>query len=138
MWELLWQWAKRQHPDKGHYWITQRYWHSFDNLTRTFTTFASTLIRVSDTKIRRHVLVQFLRGFWGGQGDYGRGSEPNLGLFSLDIKDEEIGVVLGRWHDCCTGSVVRWSFRILNRHHTFLSAFKKIMKQKIKIYFISP
>lgn len=26
VWELLWQWAKRRHPVKGHRWIIQRYW----------------------------------------------------------------------------------------------------------------
>jgi len=61
MWKLLWQWAKRRHPDKGHYWITQRYWHSIDNSNWTFTTFVSTLRQFSDTKIRRHVLVQLKR-----------------------------------------------------------------------------
>jgi len=61
VWELLWQWAKRRHPDKGHRWIAQRYWHSVDNSNWTFTTFVSTLIRFSDTKIRRHVLVQLKR-----------------------------------------------------------------------------
>jgi RNA-directed DNA polymerase len=61
VWELLWQWAKRRHPDKGHQWIARRYWHSVDNSNWTFTTFASTLRRFSDTKIKRHVLVQLRR-----------------------------------------------------------------------------
>ncbi|MFA5415135.1 MAG: group II intron reverse transcriptase/maturase, partial [Methanoregula sp.] len=61
VWELLWHWAKRRHPDKGHGWIAQRYWHSVDNSNWTFTTFVSTLIRFSDTKIRRHILVQLKR-----------------------------------------------------------------------------
>ena len=61
VWELLWQWAKRRHPDKGHGWTARRYWHSVDNSNWTFTTFASTLIRFSDTKIRRHILVQLKR-----------------------------------------------------------------------------
>ena len=61
MWKLLWQWAKRRHPDKGHRWIVRRYWHSVDNSNWTFTTFVSTLRQFSDTKIRRHVLVQLKR-----------------------------------------------------------------------------
>ena len=61
VWGLLWHWAKRRHPDKGHRWTAQRYWHSIDNSNWVFTTFTSTLRRFSDTKIRRHVLVQLVR-----------------------------------------------------------------------------
>jgi RNA-directed DNA polymerase len=61
VWELLWQWAKRRHPDKGYRWIAQRYWHSVDNSNWTFTTFANTLKRFSDTQIRRHIPVQLGR-----------------------------------------------------------------------------
>ncbi len=61
VWELLWQWAKRRHPNKGHRWTVQRYWHSVDNSNWTFTTFTSTLRLFSDTKIRRHVMVQMER-----------------------------------------------------------------------------
>ena len=77
VWELLWQWAKRRHPDKGHRWIVRRYWHSVDNSNWTFTNFVSTLIRFSDTKIRRHILVQLKRNpfldqeyFSARHGDY--------------------------------------------------------------------
>jgi RNA-directed DNA polymerase len=61
MWDLLWQWAKRRHPDKGHKWIVRRYWHSIDKSNWTFTTFTTTLKQFSDTKIRRHILVQLKR-----------------------------------------------------------------------------
>jgi RNA-directed DNA polymerase len=60
-WDLLWHWAKRRHPNKGHKWTAQRYWHSVDNSNWVFTTFKSTLKRFSDTKIRRHALVQLKR-----------------------------------------------------------------------------
>jgi RNA-directed DNA polymerase len=61
VWGLLWQWAKRRHPNKGHQWTTQRYWHTVDNSNWVFTTFASTLRLFADTKIRRHVMVQLER-----------------------------------------------------------------------------
>ena len=61
VWELLWQWAKRRHPDKGHQWTVRRYWHSVDNSNWVFTTFTSTLRLFSDTKIRRHILTQLVR-----------------------------------------------------------------------------
>jgi len=61
MWEMLWHWAKRRHPDKGHQWTAHRYWHSIDNSNWVFKTFTSTLRRFSDTKTRRHTLVQLER-----------------------------------------------------------------------------
>jgi RNA-directed DNA polymerase len=61
VWDLLWQWAKRRHPDKGLRWIARRYWHSVDNSNWVFTSFTATLRRFSDTKIRRHVIVQLER-----------------------------------------------------------------------------
>ncbi len=61
VWGLLWQWAKRRHPNKGHRWTAQRYWHSVDNSNWVFTTFTSTLRLFADTKIRRHVMVQLER-----------------------------------------------------------------------------
>ena len=27
IWEALWQWAKRRHPNKGRRWIGEKYWH---------------------------------------------------------------------------------------------------------------
>ena len=61
VWDLLWSWAKRRHPKKGHQWIARKYWHSIDNSNWVFTTFTSTLKRFSDTKIKRHVLAQLMR-----------------------------------------------------------------------------
>lgn len=61
VWEILWQWAKRRHPDKGNQWIAKRYWHSVENSNWVFTTFTSTLRSFKETKIKRHVLVQLER-----------------------------------------------------------------------------
>lgn len=61
VWGLLWHWAKRRHPNKGHRWTAQKYWHSVDNSNWVFTTFTSTLRLFADTKIRRHVMVQLER-----------------------------------------------------------------------------
>lgn len=58
IWDLLWHWAKRRHPDKGYHWIVRRYWHSVDNSNWVFTTFKFTLVRFSQVKIKRHILVQ--------------------------------------------------------------------------------
>jgi RNA-directed DNA polymerase len=58
VWGMLWHWAKRRHPNKVNQWIARKYWHSVDNSKWTFTTFTSTLHHFTDTKIRRHVLIQ--------------------------------------------------------------------------------
>lgn len=58
IWGMLWHWSKRRHPNKGNRWIAGKYWHSVNNSEWVFTTFTSTLRLFTDTKIRRHVLIQ--------------------------------------------------------------------------------
>lgn len=58
VWCMLWTWAKRRHPDKGHQWIKQKYWHSMDNINWVFTTFQSILLLFTDIKIERHVMAK--------------------------------------------------------------------------------
>jgi RNA-directed DNA polymerase len=67
IWELIWQWAKRRHPNKGAKWIRQRYFRTIGNRqwvfavdkidakgnTRTFW-----LAKASDTPIKRHVIIK--------------------------------------------------------------------------------
>ncbi|MEW6730210.1 MAG: group II intron maturase-specific domain-containing protein [Acidobacteriota bacterium] len=31
MWQSLWAWAKRRHPNKGKYWVTNKYWKTAGN-----------------------------------------------------------------------------------------------------------
>jgi RNA-directed DNA polymerase len=57
-WNMLWRWAKRRHPDKGHRWIARRYWHTEGNRNWVFKTGTKRLIKFSDTKIRRHPQVK--------------------------------------------------------------------------------
>ena len=61
VWDLLWQWAKRRHSDKGHRWVARKYWHSIENSNWTFTSFRSTLKNFSSIKIKRHEMVQLKR-----------------------------------------------------------------------------
>ena len=58
VWGMLWHWAKRRHPNKGHHWIVQKYWQSMDNTKRVFTSFKSTLLLFTDIKIKRHIMAQ--------------------------------------------------------------------------------
>ena len=58
VWNQLWQWAKRRHPDKGHKWIAQRYWSKVGNRNWVFCTKEQKLRMFSDTTIRRHFMVK--------------------------------------------------------------------------------
>lgn len=58
IWNQLWQWAKRRHPDKGHKWISQRYWSKVGNRNWVFCTKEQKLRMFSETTIRRHFMVK--------------------------------------------------------------------------------
>jgi len=63
IWKKLWQWSKRRHPDKGKYWIKEKYFKTIgtrnwvfegkDNEGKTWK-----LIKASDTPIKRHVKIK--------------------------------------------------------------------------------
>ena len=50
---MLWKWAKRRHPRKGHKWIKDRYWHPKGNRNWVFGTDKAILYSLSDTPIVR-------------------------------------------------------------------------------------
>ncbi len=58
VWNMLWKWAKRRHPEKGHRWIAKRYWHTEGNRKWVFKNGINRLIKFSYTKIRRHSQVR--------------------------------------------------------------------------------
>ena len=37
IWNMLWHWAKRRHPDKSKHWIANKYWHSGGNRNWVFS-----------------------------------------------------------------------------------------------------
>jgi RNA-directed DNA polymerase len=53
VWNMLWRWAKRRHPNKGNIWIANKYWHSEGTRNWVFSTRKNGLKRFSDTKIVR-------------------------------------------------------------------------------------
>ena len=64
--KILWQWAKRRHPNKGKRWVKDKYFHHHGNRKWVFSgTLPSTngkpqlihLVRTADTPIRRHIKV---------------------------------------------------------------------------------
>jgi len=58
MWNLLWKWAKRRHPQKGHQWIVSRYWHTEGTRNWVFKSDSRKLGLFSDIRIKRHPQVK--------------------------------------------------------------------------------
>jgi RNA-directed DNA polymerase len=67
IWQTLWQWAKRRHPNKGTRWVMDRYFRTEGNRTWVFAASINTregaptvirLVNASDTKIQRHVKIR--------------------------------------------------------------------------------
>ncbi|BAY59174.1 RNA-directed DNA polymerase (plasmid) [Leptolyngbya boryana NIES-2135] len=67
VWQALWRWAKRRHPNKGRKWVKEKYFRTHQNRTWAFfartrnrrgeTTFIS-LFRAASIPIERHVKVE--------------------------------------------------------------------------------
>jgi RNA-directed DNA polymerase len=55
VWDMLWRWAKRRHPDKENTWVARKYWHSKETRNWVFSTGENRLKLFSDTKIIRHI-----------------------------------------------------------------------------------
>lgn len=54
IWKMLWQWAKRRHRNKERKWIKNKYFKLKGTRNWSFKTDNVTLIKMSDTPIRRH------------------------------------------------------------------------------------
>ena len=54
IWELLWKWAKRRHPNKSKDWIVNKYWKRSTNRRWNFRTEKNSLLLLSKTRIHRH------------------------------------------------------------------------------------
>ena len=60
IWQMLWRWARRRHPNKGEKWVKKKYFPKGGTHEWTFTPSdrkGPTLIKASDTRIRRHVKI---------------------------------------------------------------------------------
>jgi RNA-directed DNA polymerase len=53
VWDMLWRWSKRRHPDKRNKWVANKYWHSEGTRNWVFSTGENRLKLSSDTKIVR-------------------------------------------------------------------------------------
>ncbi|KAA5365169.1 group II intron reverse transcriptase/maturase, partial [Phocaeicola dorei] len=62
----LWRWSRRRHPKKGKRWIANKYYHTVRGRSWTFAVPLEnrkvdkyhTLVRLSDTKIKRHIKIR--------------------------------------------------------------------------------
>jgi len=61
----LWRWSRRRHPKKGKGWVNKRYYHTIRGRKWTFAVPLDnkagkyhTLVRLSDTKIKRHIKIR--------------------------------------------------------------------------------
>ncbi|KKG07021.1 group II intron reverse transcriptase/maturase [Methanosarcina mazei] len=55
LWEILWKWAKRRHPNKSKRWIAKKYWKQSNTRRWNFQTENNRLLFLSDTRIQRHI-----------------------------------------------------------------------------------
>ena len=55
IWEMLWRWAKRRHPNKSKNWIVNKYWKQSSTRKWNFRTERNSLLLLSKTKILRHI-----------------------------------------------------------------------------------
>ena len=53
IWEMLWRWAKRRHPNKGKRWIVDRYWKTHKGRRWTFMSDKNILFLMSDMPVVR-------------------------------------------------------------------------------------
>ena len=58
LYEMLWRWAKRRHPQKNRKWITANYWYSKGLRNWVFSTENAELIRLGEVPIIRHTKVR--------------------------------------------------------------------------------
>jgi RNA-directed DNA polymerase len=68
--QKLWQWAERRHPNKGRRWIAKRYWIGGDRGWTFGIDGRITLHKLSDISVRRHVKVQSGRSPYDGDAIY--------------------------------------------------------------------
>jgi RNA-directed DNA polymerase len=55
IWEMLWRWAKRRHPNKSKNWIVNKYWKRSTTRRWNFRTENNALLLLSKIRIHRHV-----------------------------------------------------------------------------------
>ena len=101
LWQKLWRWARRRHPNKGRRWVKARYFRRIGNRDWVFGTHRTTLQDHARTRIRRHVKVRgksspydpALRDYWAHRNR----RQVQQGQNRTQVKLE----VLGRQRSIC-------------------------------------
>jgi len=55
---MLWKWCKRRHPNKGHKWIANKYWHAAKTRNWVFMDGDVRLINSGDIPIVRNIALK--------------------------------------------------------------------------------
>nr|WP_297458058.1 group II intron reverse transcriptase/maturase [uncultured Halomonas sp.] len=58
IWQLLWRWAKRRHPNKGRRWIKRRYWSAIRGRDWMFVSAEYELFMLSKIRISKHLKIR--------------------------------------------------------------------------------
>lgn len=61
IWNMLWKWSKRRHPNKNHNWVMHRYWRKVKTRKWVFAENGLTLRKAADIPIVRHIALQLNR-----------------------------------------------------------------------------
>jgi RNA-directed DNA polymerase len=71
MFQRLWKWARKRHPNKGAGWTKRKYFRKYRNNKWRFRTENGKMLRLhSETPIKRHVKVQGTRSPYDGDIEY--------------------------------------------------------------------
>jgi len=70
MWNRLWSWAKRRHPNKSRQFIADKYFKQIGNDKWRFATQSHVLNKYSHVKIQRHILVKQSKSVYDGDDIY--------------------------------------------------------------------
>lgn len=58
IWNILWKWCKRRHPNKGKTWIVNKYWKTVETRKWVFMEENSRLYNAGDMPIVRHISLK--------------------------------------------------------------------------------
>lgn len=58
LWNMLWTWCKRRHPNKGQHWIANKYWQKVKTRNWVFMQDKFRLINAGDIPIVRHIALK--------------------------------------------------------------------------------
>ncbi|OWW21125.1 group II intron reverse transcriptase/maturase [Noviherbaspirillum denitrificans] len=123
IWQSLWRWAKRRHPNKGARWVKKKYFHRIGNRDWTFAATLPTdvpqaqrkaqyraLVRASETKIRRHVKIRSdANPFDPADEFYFEERKSATMLDSVSHRHELVSLLKQQWGRCalCGESITR-------------------------------